>query len=106
MAKSVRFHHDEEVSGSWPYRPTIRGTRHLAVAGHYLAAHAGFAVLEAGGNAIDAGVAAGITEEIVQSDQVTFAGVAPIMIYLAERGEVITISGVDTWPPAESCEFF
>ena len=106
MAKSVRFHHHEEVSGSWPYRPTIRGTRHLAVAGHYLAAHAGFAVLEAGGNAIDAGVAAGITEEIVQCDQVTFAGVAPIMIYLAERGEVITISGVGTWPRAASCEFF
>jgi gamma-glutamyltranspeptidase len=36
------------------------GTRHMAVAGHYGAAHAAFAILEAGGNAIDAGVAAGI----------------------------------------------
>jgi len=32
----------------------------MAVAGHYGAAHAAFRVLEAGGNAIDAGVAGGI----------------------------------------------
>jgi gamma-glutamyltranspeptidase/glutathione hydrolase len=30
------------------------GTRHMAVAGHYGAAHAAFAILEAGGNAVDA----------------------------------------------------
>ena len=41
-------------------RMTIMGTRHVISAGHYLAAHAGFQILEAGGNAIDAGVAAGI----------------------------------------------
>ena len=41
-------------------RPVIRGHRHGIVAGHYLAAQAGFAILEAGGNAIDAGCAAGI----------------------------------------------
>lgn len=98
--------HREEVEGVWPLRPTVRGTRHGAVAGHYLAAHAGFAILEAGGNAIDAGVAAGIVESVVQPDQVNFAGVAPIMIYLAERGEVVTIAGVGTWPRAASCEYF
>ena len=38
-------------------RPVIRGHKHGIVAGHYLAAEAGFAILEAGGNAIDAGVA-------------------------------------------------
>ena len=42
-------------------RPTIMGTKHVIAAGHYLAAHAGFEILEAGGNAVDAGVAAGIT---------------------------------------------
>ena len=41
-------------------RMTIMGTRHVISAGHYLAAHAGFEILQAGGNAIDAGVAAGI----------------------------------------------
>jgi len=37
----------------------LTGTRHMVSAGHYTAAHAGFCILEAGGNAIDAGVAAG-----------------------------------------------
>jgi gamma-glutamyltranspeptidase/glutathione hydrolase len=84
-------------------RPTIRGTRHACVAGHYLSAHAGFAILEAGGNAVDAGVAAGITEGVVQSEQVNVAGIAPCMIYLADTREVVTIAGVGSWPLAASC---
>ncbi|MFQ5936593.1 MAG: gamma-glutamyltransferase family protein [Acidiferrobacterales bacterium] len=88
------------------HRPVIRGTRHVVVAGHYLAAHAGFAILEAGGNAVDAGVAAGLVEGVVESDQVNVAGVAPIIMYLAERREVITISGLGTWPRAASCDLF
>ena len=50
----------ETTSGITTYRPVISARRHIVSAGHYLAAHAGFAVLEAGGNAIDAGCAAGI----------------------------------------------
>src|SRR6476620_11522110 len=60
-----------------PRRMTIMGTRHVVSAGHYLAAHAGFEVLEAGGNAIDAGVAAGIAIDVLQTDKVNFGGVAP-----------------------------
>lgn len=87
-------------------RPVIRGTRHACVAGHYLAAHAGFAILEAGGNAVDAGVAAGIAEAVVQSEQVNFAGIAPCLVYLAQAREVVTIAGVGGWPRAASCEYF
>ena len=61
MPQPLHFHHAEEIHGDWPHRPVIRGTRHMSIAGHYLAAHAAFSVLEAGGNAIDAGVAGGIT---------------------------------------------
>ena len=39
------------------WRPEITGTRHVIAAGHPMAAQAGLAILEAGGNAIDAGVA-------------------------------------------------
>jgi gamma-glutamyltranspeptidase len=49
----------------------------MVVSGHYLAAHAGFQILEAGGNAIDAGVAAGIALGVLPSDMVNVAGVAP-----------------------------
>ena len=48
------------------HRPTIMGTRHMVAACHYLAAEAGFRILESGGNAIDAGVAAGIALGVVQ----------------------------------------
>ena len=33
------------------------GNRHTIIAGHCIAAHAGFQILESGGNAIDAGIA-------------------------------------------------
>ena len=94
------------VQGIETLRPTIMGTRHMAVAGHYGAAHAAFTVLEAGGNAIDAGVAGGIALGVLQSDLVNVAGVAPIMIYLAKTRDVITISGLGTWPRAITTDYF
>ena len=88
------------------HRPTIAVTRHAIAAGHYLAATAGFAILEAGGNAIDAGCAAGLALGVVQSDLVDVAGVAPIMVYLAESREVVTIAGLGAWPKALDPDLF
>lgn len=91
--------HPESVTDPFHgYRPVIAGTRHMVVAGHYLAAHAGFEILESGGNAVDAGCAAGIALGVLQSDIVNVAGVAPIILYHALSHKVITISGVGTWP--------
>ena len=42
------------------YRPSIQGVTHMVSAGHYLAAAAGYRILEVGGNAVDAGVASGM----------------------------------------------
>src|SRR5579864_3256964 len=88
------------------YRPTIAVTRHAIAAGHYLAATAGFDILQAGGNAIDAGCAAGIALGVLQSDLVDVAGVAPIMIYDAKAREVVTIAGLGAWPKALDPELF
>ena len=88
------------------HRPTIAVTKHAIAAGHYLATTAGFDILQAGGNAIDAGVAAGIALGVLQSDLVNCAGVAPIMIYLAEKREIVTIAGLGTWPRALDPDFF
>lgn len=85
---------------------TFCGTRHAISAGHYLATQAGFKLLEAGGNAVDAGVAAGITLAVVQSDRVNFGGVAPQMIYIAAERRVYCIDGVGGWPSAASPDFF
>src|SRR5215813_783688 len=82
------------------HRPTIMGTRHMVAACHYLASEAGFKILEAGGNAIDAGVAAGIALSVVQPEYVNFAGVAPIIIYSATEDRVFTIPRLGPWPKA------
>ena len=95
-----------DAEGVESLRPVLMGTRHMAVAGHYGAAHAAFAILEAGGNAIDAGVAGGIALGVLQCDLVNVAGVAPIMIYIAKTREVITISGLGTWPRAITPDYF
>ncbi len=94
------------MTAPFAHRPTIAVTRHAISAGHYLAATAGFAILEAGGNAIDAGCAAGLALGVLQSDLVDVAGVAPIMIYHAESREVVTIAGLGTWPRALDPELF
>ena len=87
-------------------QPPIHATYHMVSSGHHLATQAGYEVLEAGGNAIDAGVAAGIALGVVHSDLVQFAGVAPIMVYLAEENRVVTISGLGWWPRAASLDRF
>jgi len=89
-----------------PYQPTMLGTRYMVSAGHYLATQAGFNILEAGGNAVDAGVAAGMALAVVQSDIVNCGGVAPMIIYLAETNEVVTVSGLGWWPKAAKLEIF
>src|SRR5215475_10246518 len=88
------------------HRPTIMGTHHMIAATQYLAAEAGFKVLEAGGNAIDAGVAAGIALGVVQPEFVNVAGVAPIIIYSAVENRIVTIPGLGTWPKAIDRNYF
>jgi gamma-glutamyltranspeptidase/glutathione hydrolase len=82
------------------------GTHGMVSSGHYLASLAGERVLAHGGNAIDAGVAAGLCLCVLQTDMVNFAGVAPIMVYLADQERVVTISGLGRWPQAASVAYF
>jgi gamma-glutamyltranspeptidase/glutathione hydrolase len=89
-----------------PWQPQITGRRYMVSAGHWLAAEAALRVLEAGGNAVDAGVAGGIALGVVHSDQVQFSGVAPIILYRAESDEVLTLAGLGGWPKAARLERF
>jgi gamma-glutamyltranspeptidase/glutathione hydrolase len=86
-------------------RETVAGTRHAISAGHFLASAAGFAILEAGGNAVDAGCAAGIALGVLHPDLVSVAGVAPIVLRTAD-GRTETIAGVGPWPRATIADHF
>ena len=87
-------------------RPVIRGTRYMVSAGHYSAALAAARILDAGGNAVDAGVTAGICLNVVQPDLTNLGGVAPILIHSADTSRVTTLSGLGAWPANASIEYF
>jgi gamma-glutamyltranspeptidase/glutathione hydrolase len=78
----------------------------MVSAGHYLAASAGYRILEQGGNAIDAGVASGIVINVTLPNATNFGGVAPIMVYMADNDETKTISGLGRWPKKTSIDSF
>lgn len=88
------------------YRPSVQGATHMVSAGHYLAAAAGYRILEAGGNAVDAGVASGIALDVTLPHMAGFGGVAPIILHMAGSGETVTISGLGRWPKGVSLEMF
>ena len=94
------------ATGLNSYRPPIMGATHMVSSGHYLAAAAGYRILEEGGNAVDAGVASGIVINVTLPNATSFGGVAPIIIYQAATDSVVTISGLGRWPKAASIDYF
>lgn len=86
-------------------RPMIMGTKSMVVTGQPLATRAATRILAAGGNAVDAGVAAGLVLGVVHPDMVSVGGVAPILIRPA-GGETATISGLGRWPRAAKLEWY
>ena len=87
-------------------RPTVMGTRHVIAAGNYLSTHAGFMILEAGGNAVDAGVAAGLVSNVVEPHMTGFHGLTAIMVYSKESDAVSTIAGVGWWGEKSTPEWY
>ncbi|MFN8634906.1 MAG: gamma-glutamyltransferase [Chloroflexota bacterium] len=88
------------------FRPTIMGTSGMVSSGHYLSTLAGVEVLQQGGNAVDAGVAAAVAGCVVQSEMVSFGGMASIHVYRADLDRSFTIAGVGHWPELASLEYF
>jgi gamma-glutamyltranspeptidase / glutathione hydrolase len=86
-------------------RPLIQGTHGVVVSSHPSAAMIGLDILRQGGNAIDAGVAVGLALNVVHAHECSFLGVAPTIIYVADRREVVTIDGLGVFPQALSVEY-
>src|SRR4030081_897085 len=84
----------------------VMGRRGMGVAGHPLAAQAAARILEAGGNAIDAGCAAGMMLGVVHPDMVSFAGMAPILVHLAKSGATIEVPSRGPQPKRATAEFY
>jgi gamma-glutamyltranspeptidase / glutathione hydrolase len=81
-------------------RPELRGTLGMVSSTHWLASAAGMAVLERGGNAFDAAVAAGLVLQVVEPHLNGPAGEVPAVVYSAERDEVLALAGQGVAPAA------
>ena len=81
-------------------RPELAGTFGMVASTHWLASAAGLAVLEKGGNAFDAAVAAGFTLQVVEPHLNGPGGEVPVIGHDARRGETFVVCGQGTAPAA------
>ena len=87
-------------------RPELRGTFGMVASTHWLASAAGMAVLERGGNAFDAAVAAGFTLQVVEPHLNGPGGDLPAVFWAADRGEPLVLCAQGVSPAAATIERF
>jgi gamma-glutamyltranspeptidase / glutathione hydrolase len=81
-------------------RPELRGTFGMVSSTHWLASATGMAVLERGGNAFDAAVAAGFVLQVVEPHLNGPGGEVPILAAPAGQGRVLVVNGQGPAPAA------
>src|SRR5919204_6435620 len=79
-------------------RPVLQGSLGMVAAGHYLASAIGLRILEQGGNAVDAGVAAGFALGVLKPQSNGIGGEVPILIHLRDQQRSVAING-QGWAP-------
>jgi gamma-glutamyltranspeptidase / glutathione hydrolase len=89
--------------GVFTTRPELRGTFGMVASTHWLASAAGMAVLEQGGNAFDAAVAAGFTLQVVEPHLNGPGGDLPALLWPA-GGEPVVLCAQGTAPGAATIE--
>lgn len=89
-----------------PLRPEFKGRHGVVAAGRSFTAEAGARLLAAGGNAIDAGVAAVFAAAVVEISHFGLGGEAPMILYSARDREVVVINGQGPAPRAATVEMF
>ena len=88
------------------WRTVVMGTQGMVAAEHPLEALAGFEVLRAGGNAIDAAVAVFYMTSVVEQHQAGVGGDAFILAYIAKEKKVVFINGTGPAPRLATREFY
>ncbi len=88
------------------FHPRLMGTHGAVASNSNLSASAGADVLKAGGNAIDAAVAASFVEGLVNPQMHTIGGECPILVRLAGEARVIAVNGNMAAPARATPEAF
>jgi gamma-glutamyltranspeptidase / glutathione hydrolase len=94
------------ASPQFTTRPQLAGTFGMVASTHWLASAAGMAVLERGGNAFDAAVAAGLVLQVVEPHLNGPAGEVPVIGFDAAAGQPFVLDGQGTAPAAATPEAF
>jgi gamma-glutamyltranspeptidase/glutathione hydrolase len=87
-------------------RPDLVGDFGMVASTHWLASASGMSVLERGGNAFDAAVAAGLVLQVAEPHLGGPGGEAPIMLYRSDDDSVTVINGQGPAPAAASVSRF
>ena len=92
------------MAGVFTTRPELRGTFGMVASTHWLASGAGMSVLERGGNAFDAAVAAGFVLQVVEPHLNGPGGDVPAVF--AAGGEVRVLCGQGPAPAAATIDAY
>src|ERR1700760_1570850 len=91
---------------SFSTRPELRGTFGMVASTHWLAAAAGMAVRERGGNAFDAAVATGFTLQVVEPHLNGPGGDLPALVWPAGRERPLVLCAQGPAPRAATIEHY
>jgi gamma-glutamyltranspeptidase/glutathione hydrolase len=87
-------------------RPQLEGTFGMVAGTHWLATAAGMRILEAGGNAFDAAVAAGFVHQVVEPHQNGLGGDLSLLGYSARDEAPFVVCGQGPAPAAATLHHF
>ena len=88
------------------WRPVVLSDTGMIASGHPLASEAGIRILKAGGNAVDAAVAAWAVQGLTEPEMTGLGSDMFMLIYLAKTGEVKFINGTGVAPMAATVDFY
>ncbi|XDD50091.1 gamma-glutamyltransferase family protein [Leptospira sp. WS92.C1] len=87
-------------------RPLAEGSKMMVASGHPIATKTALQILEQGGNAADAGIAALLVLNVIQGEEASFPGVAPLLYYDAKNKQVVSYIGAGKAPSKATIEYF
>ena len=87
-------------------RPVVMGRNGMVCAGHPLAAQAGMAALQQGGNAVDAAIATAAALNVVEPNMSGVGGDGFIMIYNRQAGTIEVCNGTGAAPYATDVDWY
>lgn len=87
-------------------RPELLGTFGVVASTHWLASSAGMAMLEKGGNAFDAAVAAGLTLQVCEPHLNGPGGDLPLIMHSAKTGKTQVLCGQGPAPAGATIEHY